>query len=403
MGSATEAPFSMQEIQFERFAHAAPPEPGGNPGTYEERLAQWFLEGTFFRDFVHRNPRGKGGKGELADAVVLYGDVALMVQVKAQSSTRDPCAWASKHIAKAANQLRGTYRMLIEQHVKELYSETLGPMPFDPDKYRYKHGLIIVAHESPPYDASELCNGITTFSFPVHVLSLQDFLTLSDRLDTAGDLISYLDLRYELRQELPLIVHQEANTARCMRAGYARVLVEQGHEKGLAEATAAAFDEQLEGELQRSEDYRFSLLVDDIIARLHTNDPALPWASDIDPRHIGAIAEQLAWLPRRKRMAIGERLFSIVSAAKDGKDHLYHCLSKSRRVTYIFFATSRPRSDRVEQLRLLVEAARVRYDVPTGVGVATNPIGWGGRAYDVTMQEGEIDPELRAKLVGVLS
>ena len=61
-----------------------PPEGGGQPGDYEERWAHWFLEQSFFRDFIYRNPRGKRKGTELADALVLFDDVALLVQVKAQ-------------------------------------------------------------------------------------------------------------------------------------------------------------------------------------------------------------------------------------------------------------------------------------------------------------------------------
>src|SRR2546425_9898246 len=98
----------------QRFGMTPPPEPGGHPGDYEEKLAQWFLEDTFFLDFVYRNPKGKGGKGELADAVVLFADVALLVQVKAQFSARDPLVWAKKEIQKKLIQLKGTHRLLLK-------------------------------------------------------------------------------------------------------------------------------------------------------------------------------------------------------------------------------------------------------------------------------------------------
>ncbi len=40
---------------------------GGQPGTYEEKRSQWFLERSFFGDFVYRNPRGKRKAEELRD------------------------------------------------------------------------------------------------------------------------------------------------------------------------------------------------------------------------------------------------------------------------------------------------------------------------------------------------
>jgi hypothetical protein len=76
---------SLEDEQTKlRFGMSQIPQPGGAPGGYQERLTQWFLERSFFRDFTYRNPQGRKKGEELADAVVLFDDVALMVQVKVQ-------------------------------------------------------------------------------------------------------------------------------------------------------------------------------------------------------------------------------------------------------------------------------------------------------------------------------
>jgi hypothetical protein len=49
--------YNLDELQTLRFAMTEVPEVGGQPGAYEEKWAQWFLERSFFRDFVYRNPR----------------------------------------------------------------------------------------------------------------------------------------------------------------------------------------------------------------------------------------------------------------------------------------------------------------------------------------------------------
>jgi len=72
----------LDQLSKLRFGMNEVPKIGGQPGTYEEKWSQWFLERSFFRDFVYRNPRGKKKWQELADAVVLFDDVGLMVQVK---------------------------------------------------------------------------------------------------------------------------------------------------------------------------------------------------------------------------------------------------------------------------------------------------------------------------------
>ena len=119
-------------MPLRRFSLDTPGKPGGDPGRYHEALVQWLLEHTFFLDFVYRNPAEHGGRGELGDAVVLFDDLALMVQIKAQFSRRDPLLWARKELKKAAKQLRHTNRMLFGGHVRESEDPLFGKVPFNP-------------------------------------------------------------------------------------------------------------------------------------------------------------------------------------------------------------------------------------------------------------------------------
>jgi hypothetical protein len=51
---------------------------------------------------------------ELADAVVLFDDVALMVQVKAQCGGHDPMSWATEKLGEAYKQVCKTHDNLAE-------------------------------------------------------------------------------------------------------------------------------------------------------------------------------------------------------------------------------------------------------------------------------------------------
>src|ERR1700686_2817854 len=95
---------SQDELANLRFRMTEVPQPGGRPGDYEERLSQWFLERSFFRDFTYRNPQKKKGE-ELADAVVLFDDVVLMVQIKTQCGRHDPMSWTTEKLLEAFQQL----------------------------------------------------------------------------------------------------------------------------------------------------------------------------------------------------------------------------------------------------------------------------------------------------------
>src|SRR5438128_2325310 len=119
-----------EQLSKLRFEMSAVPTVGGQPGEYEERWTQWFLERSFFRDFVYRNPTKKKGH-ELADAVVLFDDVALMVQVKAQIGQHDPVSWATEKLLDAFNQLLKTHDGLVGGQVKKLKNELYGEIAFD--------------------------------------------------------------------------------------------------------------------------------------------------------------------------------------------------------------------------------------------------------------------------------
>jgi hypothetical protein len=167
--------FDQDNLSKLRFSMSEVPSVGGQPGIYEEKWAQWFLERSFFRDFVYRNPRGVKKGQELADAVVLFDDVLIMVQVKAQHGNHKPTAWATEKLLEALKQLSKTHANLAGGHIKTLRNDFYGNLPFGPKQYPNRIGLIILAHDSPPYEATRLAPEILSAGFPIHVFSLKDF------------------------------------------------------------------------------------------------------------------------------------------------------------------------------------------------------------------------------------
>src|SRR5436190_20540680 len=173
--------FDSTEIAKVRFGMTEVPTTGGQPGNYEEQWSQWFLERSFFRDFVYRNPRGEKKGQELADAVVLFEDVVLMVQVKAQCGSHEAMAWATEKLLEALKQIQKTHESLVHGKIKTLKNDLYGEIGFDPNAYPNRMGLIILAHDSAPYDATELVPELLTAGFPIHVFSLKDFAVVASR------------------------------------------------------------------------------------------------------------------------------------------------------------------------------------------------------------------------------
>lgn len=380
-----------------RYGMTPVPQPGGQPGSYEEKLAQWLLEASFLRDFVHRNPPGKGGKGELADAVVLYGDLGILMQVKAKSSPRAFDVWGRSALGDALRQLKGTKRALFEGHVTELVGETLGPVSFDPSRYRSMFGLVILAADGPPCDPVSLAPELAHVQFPVHVLSLRDFVTVSSRFDTAGDFVIYLELREHVAALAPLLLNDEGSALRLLGEHTDDILraVRPGYAPDVLARSAAALRRKATGELLQSDDWRYGLAVDDIIARLHERDESLSWNQTTSDADVMRVVEQLAWLTRDRRIELGRRLLAACDHAQDGDVHSFTHFRPSAGVAHVFLVSDLSRKDRVPALQAYCAAAQAKHDAPIVVGVATEPLGRGGRSYDVVFVEGRMPADVR--------
>lgn len=359
--------------------------------------AQWFLEQSFFRDFVHRNPRGKKKGTELADTVILFGDVALMVQVKAQCGNHDPVAWAAEKIGEALKQLRSTHQQLSEGGISKLEHELHGTAVFTPANYPHHIGIIILAQENAtPFDATALVPELLSVGFPVHVFSLRDFAILTARFDSAGDFITFLELRQDVMPREQFIVHdEEQNIKRIIphvRDVLSRHMPGCSHEE--LEKTVAAVVATASGDVLSSPEFRFGLAIDDIIARAHDIEDSL------DPtrrRKNLIVAEFLGWLTRRRRICLGNRLVEQCRNAEDGKDHYFVHVQPTRGTACVFLSTARNRPERLKLLQFLIAYAQMKHGVQQCLGVATEPIGE-GRSYDFALVEGSMPEELVAHL-----
>lgn len=384
---------ASQFVHMNRHGLSRPPDPGDD--LYEEQLTNWILELAFFRDFVYRNPSGKGGKGELADGVVLFDKTAIFVQCKSQRGTKDPVAWSKSAIREAARQLGYGARMLRQRLIPSLASATLGPVPFDPTCYPEQIGLIVL--DPQPSDSFEeiiLEPFIKDVGLPVHVLSLHDLIAVLCRFDTASDALFYFRERHYLREHHGLIpsVHRESEVLHAMSQLIPSRLLQNrphGHPCALLRSTCA-FRRRASGRLRNSPAWIRSLLIDDIIAHLHEQDPGLysfPQASRLE---VMRIAEVLSRLDRSRRAWLGAQLIRAIKAAADGTPRSFWRGLRATGVCYVFLVCDYPREERVNLLRWYVARAMFESGMERGLGVATNSRNVVGRAYDVLSHDGPL-------------
>lgn len=390
----------MDQEKAVRFGMSNPPEVGGQPGDNEERWAQWFLEQSFVRDFVYRNPDGKKKGTELADALVLFDDVALLVQVKAQCGKHDPVAWATEKLLEARKQLVRPHEELGAGGITKLKHELYGTVPFVPSKYPNHIGLIVLAQEDgQPFDATVEVPDLLTTGFPVHVFSLRDFKMIAERCDTAGDLITFLELRGDVMLREKYLVHDEKTNIERILPHVRDVLVRHmsSSSPNELEKTVAEMTATISGEVLSSTEHRFGLAIDDIIARTHDIE------EPVDParrRSNLVIAEFLGWLTRLRRIALGKRLVMQCQDALDGEPHYFVHVQPARGTACVFLSTSEDRPKRLVRLKFLAAYAQMKHGVHRVLGVATEPIG-PGRSYDFALREGPLPEELLAELRGV--
>lgn len=386
--------YSEEELAHLRFGMTEIPAPGGAPGDYQEKLAQWFLERSFFRDFTYRNPQGKKKGEELADAVVLFDDVALLVQVKAQHGNHEARAWATEAIRKALKQVRSTRDNLKSGAIKKLRNDVYGELEFDPDVFRNMIGILIVAQDSAPYDAKELVPEIKDADFPVYVFSLKDITLLTHRFDTAADFVNFIELRTDIgSRERFLVNDEEQNLVQMLphvSAVYACRM--QPINQTILDKTVESFRRTATGELRASTEWRYGLAIDDMIARAHDIDPDLPWNNG--PVSVAAdVARFLGWLNRDRRIKLGKRVLDMcVEGAKDGAAHFFPHFQKSRGTASVYLVSSMSRDERVRYLEFLVTYAHFKYGVRQSFGVATDA-GINGRAYDFMLTRKQFSPE----------
>jgi len=307
-------------------------------------------------------------------------------------------AWATEALLKAFKQLRQTHKDLTEGHIKWLKNDFYGEIEFKPEACPSRIGLIVLAHESAPYIAAKLAPEILTSGFPIHIFSLADFAQVASRFDTAGDLITFLELRGDVAAKEAFYVQDEiGNIARMIP--HVEAVLRSHMSPASAEVmreTVRSFEDVATGKLLESQDWKYGLAIDNMIAHAHDVDPELPWNTANRLASLD-VARFLGWLTRNRRIKLGKRLIAKCEAAKDGKPHYFTHRQPSRGTVCVFLATSESRADRVKHLDFLVSYAHMKYGARQCLGVTTEPLG-NGRSFDFVITRKSPPPALVEKL-----
>jgi len=369
-----------------RFSASKEPIPTEDITKDNEVLTQWYLEHSFFKDFVYKNPEKKKGK-EFSDALIIYDDTIIIIQNKTKLSKRDEIVWASKNINAALNQLKGSYRNIKNKLVTAFYNEFLDiRLNIDLEKHKCLYGLIVLAQDSVGYDPYSLIEPENKPDFPFTIISLNDLFKIIDKMDTAGDLIVYFELRFDAMQLglfFPKVNDEQENMNRI--ADFVPQILEprmSGLTAEKREKTIEIEVYKLKNRIKERSDYIYSVLIDDMIAKAHDLDQKIYGKDEKNIRFSHKIAEAYGYLTRERRIEMGKRLLRAADKARKGFGEIRVHVQKPIKQTYIYFFTLQNRKKRKDLLKAISAAAQKKYSNEKVLAVATEPLGTGGRSYD---------------------
>lgn len=154
-------------------------------------------------------PKHKGQ--ELGDVVYIFEDVCLIFEAKTREKA-EPAndKWIRERLKESVNQISKNHNTLISGAVSTLRNPWRGEVSWASLGVRHFQGIIVLMHDSEPYDPRELEQLLFSAApIPIHVISLQDLNELVRFINTPWDFIVYWEFRIFFGREYELTVHRE--------------------------------------------------------------------------------------------------------------------------------------------------------------------------------------------------
>ena len=390
-------------------------------GDPTEDAVQKGVEDAFSSDFVFRSPRREGGK-EVTDVLVLYDDVGLVIQAKAKAvdpngnEDQKSIDWAGKNLKKAFRQTKGAIRAIREGRMTFVENRRRGRIPFQQSEFPCLYGLIVLHQRAEPYLPQDLVPEIKDCGFPLHVLSFSDFANLANYLDTPIDLVNYFEARSDVL--IPMLnprVHEEINAFVYFFDRLEEIMALRAKARGEGDGSTEPFKPYAVAMrslvFEQNVDTSPGLVIDDVINRLHEQDPdleAITVGGKETPRNgmsvYPRIATELNKIPRVRRIALGRQFLRIAKLAAE-KNESHHVLthSPSRSDCILFMASPLPkeeRKQRLEELLCMTTLGKTYHQVHRAIGICTEPAGRMGSSYDVVFLEHPPTPDKEGEELG---
>lgn len=350
-------------------------------GKRSEVFLNYFLTPWFSEYWSFPNPKYKGE--EICDALLIWGDVVFIIQVKTRGSIGADGKWARYKIKEEKERiLKWVQRLKTEKSInlRNKYREIVFPR----EEIEWYYGLVVLNHLSDPYDPNEfLSEDASEQELAIQVISFFDIHNLMKYINTPWDFVNYFESRYRLSQKTSIKMHEEGNN-------FGQNLSHMFHEakEDVGEDHANKWDKFMDitikavnGDFQRVDSdlrrYASSFLIDSAIGGIlykAQRDKHGNYIINDEFRQLIKSVEKLTEMNRLIRSFWGERfLREAEKALASGKDEYVTGQSPKREMAYGFIATDTPQDRRAELMKSIARKALIKNEKREGIFVASSP------------------------------
>ncbi len=298
-----------------------------------ERLTGHFTGQFFMKDFVFLNPYYTSGgvKKELADLLLVLDDECCVLSLKGtdgEEKADDKLRrWLRKKTRQGSQSAKTGMQRLskVRCMARNLWDEE---RTFDPGSLKTMASIVILECSQQPFGSIEFAVEQPKSQFPIHVISLDDFLNVVNWLGSIWDVFDYFSKRAAVRHTFTGI-----NQERPLFAYY--MLESKTDFLGFTHADKMQLGERhqlhlLDNLRNYEERDRYAQYVNAVVHELHTRDPKLEeycpeeFKGFVEPEHrrthyleMAAMLNALPSSNKAYKAYIGRKLESLIKHLKD--------------------------------------------------------------------------------------
>ena len=238
---------------------------------------------SFLSDFVFENPKFPkplSGNKELADLVIVYFDILLIIQVKSIAFKSKLERYIRKTVQDSCEQLDASYNRLVKSNVPiTLHNALRGEIQLEKNQIKKVYAIVILEEDFPIANynlAVSLFPKIYGYEFTPQIFNLNDLQSIMYILNTPRDFFDYIDQRAKIVTNKAYDLHDEKELFSAYMAMNKTLAPLVQKSTGANLFNLSGFSELFDKKITKQLHERFKLdkesfFIDEILKMLHTS------------------------------------------------------------------------------------------------------------------------------------